>query len=433
MVPRHIPFLVATLFLAGTPAHAQLGRPLGGGLGNLGAPLGGLPGASALQGPFGTVGRTAGGLAQDLHGTVDTVSRDLVGRPLQSRALDRDPQGAPIVKGEILAVSPSAESLAIARRLNFTLLRQDRLDGLGLTGVTLQGPDGMSETNALAALRVGDPGGSYDYAHVYNPSGDMASGTVSGDVVLPKADDIRIGMIDGGVDRHHPALSDGNIVVQTFDGQSPPPASAHGTAIASLLVGQDGKFSGYLPGAKLYVADVFGGAPNGGSAMDIARALNWLVEKGIPVTNISLAGPPNALLAAAVKGFLASGHVLVAAIGNDGPAAPANFPAAYDGVIGVTSVDAGLHLEIDANRNAALFAARGVDVRAAALPRGYASLTGTSYAAPLVAARFAQLLGKPDGGGAHTAQTLLAEQSPRLPNINLPYLAAPPNGLYANK
>jgi subtilisin family serine protease len=423
MVPRHrTVLLTAILLLAGTPGHAQLGGRLGGGLGG---GLGGLPGTGTLQGPLGTINRATANLDQDVRGTLDTVRRDLVGRPLQPRALDRDPQGAAIVKNQILAVSPSAESLTIARRLNFRVLRQDRLDGLGLSSVTLQAPDGMSEISALSALRAADPAGSYDYAHVYSPTGDGVTGTSASSVPLSHVDVIRIGMIDGGVEKRHPALADKPITTRSFVGKGDAPPSQHGTAIASLLVGKDGPFSGYLPGAKLYAADVFGGEPDGGSAADIARALNWLAENRIPVTNISLAGPNNALLAAAVKAFVASGHVLVAAVGNDGPAAPPNYPAAYEGVIAVTSVDADGRLEIDANHNVARFAARGVGVRAASLPRGYAGLTGTSYAVPAVAAQFALLVDKPDAETARASLNRVSQEATPIQNAGLLFVAAP--------
>ena len=415
-------FLVVTaiLLLASSGANAQLGRPLGG----LGSPLGGLPGG-LLQGPLGSVNRTTGTLTHDLGSTVDTVSRDLVGRPTQARALSRDSQGTPIVKNQVVAISPDPQSLAIAGQLKFRVLRQDTLGSLGLRSVTLEVPDGMSEIAALAALRSADPYGSYDFDHVYNPTGDTIEvGHATGQTIL-QADTVRIGMIDGGVAQNHPALRAQTIQTQIFAGNGNAPASLHGTAIASLLVGKDDAFSGYLPGAKLFAADVFGGAPDGGSATDIARALNWLAENGIPVTNISLAGPNNALLAASVKAFVASGHILVAAVGNDGPAAPPNYPAAYEGVIGVTSVDAGKNLEIDANHNAVRFAAFGVGVQAATLPRGYANMTGTSYAAPAVAARLARTAANPSKGAFDAAVDQLAHDASPIPGTGLLYVSAP--------
>jgi hypothetical protein len=395
-------FTILAVMLAATPAMAQLGG-LGGGLGNRLPALGGLPD---------TLNHAAGRLDKDLQGLAQTA-RDLVGRPLTAtRQLDRDDRGFAIIRSQVLAVSPSDGSLAIARALHFTVLRQDRLEALGLTATTLQAPDGMDTVTALATLRRADASGDYDFAHIYNPSGDTSASATSNSPNAMQSD-ARIGMIDGGVEKRHAALSSASVITQGFAGKPDAPGSAHGTAIASLLVGRDGDFSGYLPGATLYAGDVFGGAPDGGSAAQIARALNWMAQNNIAVTNISLAGPPNALLAAAVKAFVGSGHLLVAAVGNDGPAAPPNYPAAYPGVIAVTSVDAGGRIQLDASRGGR-FAARGVDVRAASLPRGYANVTGTSYAAPAITARFARILEKPDPASARTAADRLAQISQKL-------------------
>jgi hypothetical protein len=411
----------AFLLFASSGADAQLGRPLGG----LGSPLGGL-GGGLLQSPMGTIDRTTRSLSRDLGNTVDTVNRDLVGRPIQAAILSKDPQGAPIVKRQVVAISPDPQSLAIAQQLKFSVLQQEALGSLGLTSVTLAVPDGMSEVAALVALQTADPHGLYDYNHVYNPTGDDLSDTARGSgTSYEHAEAIRIGMIDGGVEQHHSVFRDQTIVTQVFTEKGSAVASRHGTAIASLLVGKDGSFNGYLPGAKLYVADVFGGTPDGGSATDIARGLNWLAENRIPVTNISLAGPNNALLAAAVEAFVASGHLLVAAVGNDGPAAPPNYPAAYEGVIGVTSVDSGKNLEIDANHNGVRFAALGVGVRAANLPRGYADVTGTSYAAPAVAARLALITDSPSKDAVDASVKRLIYDAKPLAANGLLYVAAP--------
>jgi hypothetical protein len=239
-------------------------------------------------------------------------------------------------------------------------------------------------------------------------------------------------MIDGGIETHHSTFSNTRIVSRNFAGPGETLPTAHGTAVASLLAGSDKDFSGYLSGAIVYAADVFGGQASGGSATEIAQALNWFAETGIPVVNISLAGPANALLEASVKAFVGSGHVLVAATGNDGPAAPPNYPAAYAGVIGVTASDAGHHLALDANRNAARFAAIGVGIKAAVLPNGYGQVSGTSYASPLVAARFALLVPAPGNDNCLAALNTLSRATIVVPNSSIGYLA-PPSGQMAQR
>lgn len=396
-------FVAAVLMLASS-ASAQT-MPLGGG--------GGLPslsGGPVFQGLPGDLRNTAGTLGNRLGTPVRTVLRDTVGRPENPRAFEQDTNGARVVRGEVLAIAPSGDSLAAARSLGFEIERQDAMPSLGLTTTVLRTPDGMSASDALAALRKADPAGSYDYNHIYNPGGEEGSGSAAVQSYGAVAGVARIGMIDAGLDRKHPALEDVRIEAKTFAGGHSGPPTAHGTAVASLLAGQDDDFHGALGGTALYAADVYGGEAAGGSAEDIARALAWLAAEDVPVANISLAGPPNVLLGAATAAYLHRGHVLVAAAGNDGPAAPTRFPAAYPGVAGVTSVDAQRRIEIDANRGSYVsFAARGVDVRAASLRGRYDAATGTSFAAPLVAARFAALMPKADPALAAHAWTVLEQ------------------------
>src|SRR5205085_2777035 len=119
-------------------------------------------------------------------------------------------------------------------------------------------------------------------------------------------------------------------------------------------------------------------------------------------------GPPNLLLKAAVEALIARGRVVVAAVGNDGPAAPPLYPAAYPGVVAVTGVDARGHLLPEAGRGSHVdFAAPGADMAAPASEGGSVSVRGTSFAAPLVAGRLAALSAR--GGGF--AVDLLARQA----------------------
>ncbi|HEY0597219.1 S8 family serine peptidase, partial [Sphingopyxis sp.] len=210
------------------------------------------------------------------------------------------------------------------------------------------------------------------------PQAALATGSAGGGA--------RIGLIDGGV-AAHPSVA-GRVEQRGF-ARGAPSASRHGTAVASLLVGS-GQIQGAASGQKLLAADVYGTDPAGGNASAIVRALGWLAQSGVAVTTISLVGPDNRLLSAAVARAQQRGMLIVAAVGNDGPAAPPAYPASHRGVFAVTGIDkkgrvlpeAGRALHID-------FAAPGDDVLAATGAAGTDRLRGTSFAAPLVAGRLA--------------------------------------------
>jgi hypothetical protein len=400
-MPKHrIAALAALLVLVAAPAGAG---PL-----NLGLPS--LPGTVG-----GVVNRTTGTLNQTVNSvdqTLTTTLHDAVGRPRGGsapRVLDKDVNGFRIVRGEILVLSPSDKSLAIARGLNFDVLRQDNLASLGMSVTVLHVPEGTSTSDGLATLRKADPEGAYDVDHVYDPSGGAAEKSASASSDAPGVPrGLRIGMIDGGVEQDHRAFAHSTIVAQGFIANGSASATSHGTAVASLLVGSDDDVSGALPGATLYAADVYCGRADGGSANAIAEALAWLAQNNVPVANVSLSGPPNAVLGAAVNAFLRRGHVLVAAVGNDGPAAGVEYPAGYPGVAGVTAVDDKHGIQLEANRGADVaFAARGVEVSAASLNNRHDTVTGTSFAAPIVAARFALLVPRTDPRLAANAWTML--------------------------
>jgi hypothetical protein len=109
------------------------------------------------------------------------------------------------------------------------------------------------------------------------------------------------------------------------------------------------------------------------------------------VVGVSLVGPANPLVARIVEKVLARGTRIVAAVGNDGAAAPPAFPASYKGVIAVTGVDGDDRALIEAGRALHLdYAAPGADMAAAAVSGGLEEVRGTSYAVPLVAGRLAK-------------------------------------------
>jgi len=182
----------------------------------------------------------------------------------------------------------------------------------------------------------------------------------------------------------------------------------HGTAVAALLVGQgdDERLAGLLPGASLAAAGIFGRTRRGEpetSTEWIALGLDWVLARGAEVVNLSFGGPPDAVLERVVAAALATGAVLVAAAGNEGPDAAPLYPAALDGVLAVTAVDLALAPWPEASRGPHVaLSAPGVDVFTA----GGRYRSGTSYAAPFATAALA--LERARAGPDAAARTLAA-------------------------
>jgi subtilisin family serine protease len=272
----------------------------------------------------------------------------------------------------------------------------------------------MSVRKALKKLREIDPGAAYDFNHIYFESRAEA-GAANGAAIVPapqtpgegRGSARRVGLIDGGVQPIHPALRSLTLRSHGCSGTVVP--SAHGTAIASRLVVGFNDAAPTMPRVDLYAADVYCGTPVGGSADAVIHGLAWLIAENVPVINVSLVGPPNTLLQRVVDLASARGHLIVAAVGNDGPSAPPLYPAAYPGVVAVTAVDRADKVLIEAGRGKFLaFAAPGADIEAASLPSGYSPVRGTSFAAPIVASRLALLLEHPDPIAAGRAVSELA-------------------------
>jgi Subtilase family len=308
--------------------------------------------------------------------------------------LEADDHGLPVRRGVLIAADPDPISLQGALRAGFLIAGEDVEPSLGIRLVKLAVPRGMRARDAMKRLRKAAPGLQADYDHVFEPAGGSLMPLAGALASLAGAGKgLAIGMIDGGV-ASHPSLAGSSIEQNGFAGAPKP--TGHGTAVASLLVGSQGPFRGAASGARLYVADVYGGSSAAGSASAIVQALGWLAAHDPQVINISLVGPPNAVVARAVGAVQRRGIRVVAAVGNDGPAAPPQYPASYPGVVAVTAVDSKGRALPEAGKAAHLdFAAPGADMAAALPGQGYAKVRGTSFAAPLAAARLA-LDGSPE-------------------------------------
>ncbi|RVB00808.1 S8 family serine peptidase, partial [Mesorhizobium sp. M7A.F.Ca.CA.004.02.1.1] len=281
---------------------------------------------------------------------------------------------------------------------------------LGTTLVRFGIPDGRPVGVVLAQLAADGRTQRREPNHVY--SLQQAAGIVNYafdrialDAKQASGENVRIAVIDTGIDDTNPALS--GVIAGQFDAMPDVPIEKrdHGTSIDGLIAGV-GVLEGMAPGAKIYHARAFEG---GKSTMDvILSALDWAAEQDVRIINMSFVGPKNDLLGVACRNARALGMVLVAAAGNNGPKAPYGYPAAFDGVIAVTATDAKDGLMPQANRGAYVFiSAPGVEMVA---PSGAGSdvVTGTSFAAAIVSGAIANLIHAAPGRTADGIEKALA-------------------------
>lgn len=329
----------------------------------------------------------------------DTAFAIPLANPLRLDNIAEDPDGDPHISGEILILVDAAEYAEIISKLPYRIIAERRIKTLGQVMARLQAPTRDFQA-AARLISANAPGAVIDYNHTYDLSNAGAALEATANIrrdsrIALNGARVRIGMIDSGVDRFHPSLKQADLVIRDFSPQNTRKSFSHGTAIASLIVGDEAnRFTGLIPEATLYAASVFGVSGQGrvrSTTEDLIRAIDWLTANSVPVISMSFAGPKNILLEKIIKTASGQGFTFIAAVGNDGPNAEPRFPSAYASVVAVTAVDdnrriyrravTGSHVE---------FSAPGVRVLAANDKNyAYANFTGSSFAAPYVAALIA--------------------------------------------
>lgn len=309
--------------------------------------------------------------------------------------VETDPQGRERRRGEFL-VRGGREVAEALRGAGFRTLSSRHLSNLNASVVRVEVRAGstMDADIAFARRIAGTDDAEPNY--VFRLSGGVSTHAASATAAAQAAPierGARVGVVDTGADGRAPALRDRIAATRGFGG--PYTARAHGTYVAQILAREN---------VRVEVADVFQADAQGApvaTAESIARGIDWLATRRIPVVNVSITGPDSGVLSAVVARAIERGTIVVAAAGNDGPAAPPVYPAAFANVVGVTAVDEGGRVYRRANRGQHVdFAALGVRVPVASPNGGVEYVSGTSYAAPLIAAAFAHRYTQQRPGGA---------------------------------
>lgn len=224
---------------------------------------------------------------------------------------------------------------------------------------------------------------------------------------ISRGQGVTVAVIDTGIDRHHPDLADQ--VLDGYDatdpGSPPDDDNGHGTLVSGVVgavAANDEGGVGVAPDVAILPVRVLNSAGRG-DPREVADGIRWATNRGADVINLSfveVSGATDDLLDGlglidrrveeAIREAHAAGAVVVGAAGNDGTD---DVPYSDELPMIVTGAsDRSGHRWHRSNADAGTLFAPGVDIVSTWRGGRYAEATGTSFAAPIVAAGAAMLL-----------------------------------------
>ncbi|MGI5244440.1 S8 family serine peptidase [Dactylosporangium sp. CA-139066] len=210
---------------------------------------------------------------------------------------------------------------------------------------------------------------------------------------ISQGDGVVVAVLDTGVDAQHAELSGAVLPGRGFgegnttDGRTD--SVGHGTAMAGLIAGRGlpngGGVLGVAPKAMILPGQVLRGESKS-AGTGISDGIDWAVEHGAKVINLSLDVGEDPQIRQAVERALQADVVVVAGVGNTTDRSGVAFPASVPGVVAVGGTDRnGDHASVSVTGPEMVIAAPAVDV-VSTRPQGkYGVGYGTSDATAIVA------------------------------------------------
>ncbi|MDY0346530.1 MAG: S8 family serine peptidase [Acholeplasma sp.] len=215
--------------------------------------------------------------------------------------------------------------------------------------------------------------------------------------------DLMVAIIDTGIDTDNPEFT-GRISPLSYNSRTETVGLAaveddngHGTNVAGVLAANKGNnigIAGVLQQASILVIKANqpddplteDNESNSFNDADVADGIYYAVNQGVKIINLSLGGPSiNSIMRDAIKHAVDSGVLVVASSGNDGDST-INYPAAYDGVISVGSIDESKLISSFSTYNTYVdFVTPGSAIVTTSRTGGYVSVNGTSFSSPYLA------------------------------------------------
>lgn len=221
-----------------------------------------------------------------------------------------------------------------------------------------------------------------------------------------KGKGVTVAILDTGCDTAHPDLKERIVGGRNFtkdDGGNPnvyEDYNGHGTHVAGTIAAIQNNTGvvGVAPEANLLIIKVLG--QNGSGQYDwIIKGINYAIEQKADIISMSLGGPEDVPeLHEAIQRAVTNDILVVCAAGNNGDGDDLtdefDYPGSYNEVISVGAIDLERHSSTFSNSNNQVdLVAPGEKILSTYLKGTYATLTGTSMAAPHVSGALALIKG----------------------------------------
>ena len=256
--------------------------------------------------------------------------------------------------GYRVAQDAQREARRVGERYALHALSSWPIQALAMHCVVYEIRDGRNVAEVLAALKsdpgvvlaqplqefhtlTGPPPAGYNDP-LYDLQTNLAALNVAEAQARSQGAGLKVALIDTAVDTAHPDLRGRILRTHSFVADAPP-GMRHGTAMAGIIAAAANNHVGIVGIAPLAQLEIFQAcwqlAPDSDAAacntFTLAQALAAAIASGAPLVNLSIGGPPDALLAALVDQGQKRGITFVGALAG----AQDGFPAGVPGVIAV--------------------------------------------------------------------------------------------------
>ena len=201
-----------------------------------------------------------------------------------------------------------------------------------------------------------------------------------------------VGVVDSGIALDHPDLSGKVAASADWTGEGVSSYGNHATHVAGIIAAKPNNSQGIVgaaPGVTLLNAKALSAALGEGTTSGVAQAIVWAVDNGARVINASIGGSSgSSALLQAINYAQAHDVVFIASGGNEGlKGNSSSWPASYEWPIATASItDTGALSPFSTQASYIDIAAPGSSILSTLTSNRYGYMSGTSMAAPHVAA-----------------------------------------------